>query len=393
MQLFHNFHNNQIYKFFHSDLWLFELSVWLHTFSRALIAIFIPILLLKIGYSIGEVIFYYFIFNLFDVPLNFFAQKLTVRLGAKRVIILGSFFSIGYFAILFNLIPNNWFLLTALAFCAAMYDTLYWISHLFIFYQYNRKKSVNTSRNTSMLYILRTLAGITAPIIGAMILIYLDKKILILISISILTISLWPLFKIKKIKDIPRVKKLSIKKFFSDKEILKKYLSRGLCSFSTSADSIIWPIFVFLIFDSIKSVAYLSLIASLTTIILTFLTSKLTDANKKITIMASGIALSVVWILRIFIEGQMFYYVSAFLIGLFSVLIHIPIDISIAKLSRKKDALSVSTYRNLFDMTSNLIFYGALSLLVNIFDVSFMIASTSTLAIVALISTINSKFL
>ena len=104
------------------------------------------------NYSIGEVVLYYFLYNLFDMPLNFLAQSLTAKFGAKFAIILGSIFSIGYFIVLFNLTPNNWLLLLALAILAAFYDTLYWVAHLFIFYKYSQKKT-ETPQRTLVLYI------------------------------------------------------------------------------------------------------------------------------------------------------------------------------------------------------------------------------------------------
>ena len=61
----------------------FNIYVFLSTFSRNLIEVFIPIILYKFGYSLKEVILYYLLVNIFLIFLSYpcilFAKKFSNR--------------------------------------------------------------------------------------------------------------------------------------------------------------------------------------------------------------------------------------------------------------------------------------------------------------------------
>ena len=89
-----------------------------------------------------------------------------------------------------------------------------------------------------------------------------------------------------------------------------------------------------------------------------------------------------VWIIRIVFENQIFFYVSIFLVGLFSVLVSIPLNSNIFEKGEKRDTLSASMYRNSTNMFANFILFGILAIAVNIFNISFMVAAVCMLFIV-----------
>ncbi|MDP2696027.1 MAG: MFS transporter [bacterium] len=387
MQLFHLYHHHharQNYPLKHiSDFWLFEISVWLHVIGRSLIAVFIPILLLTSGYPIGSVIIYYLIFNIFDTPLNFLADKLTRKLGARLVVTLGTLSAVAFFIALSFADPANSYFLVALAALAALYDSLYWVSHMYIFIESTRE-SDDSGKYTGIFYSIRYLGSLMGPAVGALILILFSQQALIVASVAILLVSIIPLTRIKKLHDKPQEKLVPLKQFLNTPNEKKNYFTMWLYGIHKANEGILWPLFIFLLFGTINSVVWVPIIISVSSIIFSMMAGHIRRQNReRMIILGSGVV-AMIWILRLVLETPMFYYVSIFIVGLFSLLVDVPLDSNIAQRAKSMDSLSASTYRNLFSMSSRIILFGLLALLVNVFNVSFMFASLSLFIVLAL---------
>ena len=392
MHLLKIFKKNKFIKQEDLDLWLFEVSVWLHEFSRALVAVFIPIFLYQTGYSVGEIMLYYFLYNVLDVPFNLASRWMVRRIGARKVIIMGSFFLVAFFVSLLSLTANNWPFLLIVALFAALYDTFYWVAHVYLFLKCS-KNDDNVSSDNSLLINIRKLAGIFAPLLGVTILIFFSEKVLIAVSVIILMFSLIPLFKIKKISDKPKRKQKSFKKFFNNWDTAKDYIATCFYSIHCSAEDIIWPLFIFIIFESMESVAIIPTIVSVTTLVFTYLAGKIVKKNREAMIALASVMIALVWLTRLLFENGTFYYASIFLVGMFTIFISIPLDSCIYEKGERKDTLTASMWRNIAYMLPKMIFYGLLALSINVFNVSFVIAATSLLVIILVIYLLERFFL
>ncbi|HBU27714.1 TPA: hypothetical protein DEB00_01190 [Candidatus Uhrbacteria bacterium] len=380
MNLYHHYHAIRQHRIINSDFHLFELSVWIHVFGRALISVFIPIFLLQLGYSTGNIMTYYFLYCLFDLPLNFVARWSTRRLGARLTIAVSTAATILFLFILLGMSTNHWPLLIALALSAAVYDALYWVAHIFLFMESSKKRG-RMSRDTSSLSIIRQFGGLLAPAFGAVVLIFLHQQMLIILSVAILAASVVPLFMAKNLPDKPSTPQRSLKQFFSRKADLREYVIMSLYGVDGAVEDIIWPIFIFSLFASIQSVAIIPLTASVTTIIFTYFAGRISEHYRLKAMTIGGLMIAFIWISRLLIEVPLYYYGSVFLTGLFAVLILIPMDSTIYERAEKTDALSASMYRNFFNMVSQTLLFGVLALLTNVFQISFLLAATSALLI------------
>ncbi len=377
MKLYHHYHHRKLHSSTHADFWNFELSVWLHMVGYSIINIFIPILMLVAGYSIAAVIGYVAVYSLLDVPLNYLARALTLRFGARMVVIAGTLSAIIFFILFPYLYTKSFFLLVALAFLAAVYDAFYWVAHLYLFIESSGKKE-NISRNNGLMNSVRSFGGMLGPAIGAGILLFTNQFALIIISIIFLTASIIPLLFLRHTKDKPRPAPLSHRKFFKELPERKSFLSWFLYSVHAGVDAWIWPIFIFTLFGTLRSIALVAIIISVSKIILSYASGLATSKNREKLIVVGTFCILVVWILRLMYVNNTFYYLSILLVGLFTVFIEVPLDSNIFERARLKDqSLAASTYRNAIIMFPQGLLFAVLAILVGVFKVSFLSAIVS----------------
>jgi len=383
MQIFHLYHQRQLYKLAHSKFWQLEFAIWLHIFARTLISIFIPILLLQIGYSIGQIMLYYFLLTITDVPLNFLARWLITKIGARMVMMLSTLAAILFFTGLYLLESTNWPLLLTIIFLGALYDAFYFVSHIYLFIKSETEIPVSR-KSTSWLYIVKMFAALVGPIIGGVILIFSSRHVLILASVFFFAISILPLLHLKNLPDKPTRIQPSFKKFFQQKTDRRNFLSHAFFSIHRNVEIILWPLFIYLIFTTIESVAYVPVIISLTTIVFSYWVGQTQKYRKETLIVIGSLLIGFVWLIRLTSATSYVYYLSIFLISFFALLVTIPLDSDIFERGLKASALNTATYRNAASMGTQAILFGTLYLAVDVFQVGFVITILCLLVLLSI---------
>jgi len=393
MQLFHFYHHHyRIRDLIPSDFWLFEFSVWLHVLARSLITIFIPILFLQTGFSLQTVILYYVVYHLLDIPLNIVAGWIIEHIGARKVMFLSNIFLIFFFISLNTITLDQYWLLMYMALLAALYDTFYWVSHLFLFMKSDTDVN-NTKNETGLLYSLKKIATMLGPLLGAGMLIFISQTALIAFAALLLILSALPLIYVDEFHDKPDIEKSrrwKLRHFFQYNIDTNNLLSTGLYAVHKKAELIIWPLFLYSIFGTIESIVLVPIIIAITTIIFSFFTKRVNATTREILMITGAALVSIVWILRLFIEITAFYYISIGLISIFALLITIPLDSNLFIRARQTDPLSASVFRNMFSMgTALLILFIPILFLVNTFHVAFILAALCMLLLI----TVNFYFI
>ena len=108
----------------------FGIYVFLSTFSRNLIEVFIPIILYKFGFNLKEVLVYYFIANVVSLIISYPCVSFSKKYNNKILSIIGI---IAFFVlqILLNFMKKNIWYLVLIATLYAVYRRGYWISRRF----------------------------------------------------------------------------------------------------------------------------------------------------------------------------------------------------------------------------------------------------------------------
>jgi MFS family permease len=365
-----------------SDFWLFEMSIWLHVLARSLVGVFIPVFLYDAGFSVKEIIAYYTLFHAIDIPLNIIAPVLIRRYGARIVLAMSTVAIIGFFAILSLVQTGDWNVLVVLAIVAAIYDVLYWNSHLFLFIQSNQDDKM-TDRNTGVLFSVKRLAMLIGPMIGAGFLVYGEGNLLLLVSIVLFLVSLIPLVKVDDFPDKPTGPVWGVREFFGHREERKNYISIMLYGVHRAVEFIIWPLFIYITLESVESVALVPMVIAATTILFTlFLSNKVANFRGVLVAFGAG-ALAVVWMIRFFVQTDIVIYASMFIAAFFMLLVSIPLNAAIFDRAMSTDPLSATMYRNMFGMIGRFLMFLLLFVLVQVFEVSFMVAAFTLILLAA----------
>ena len=267
------------YHFFHflKDRELDEIyaSMAIRSLALSMIAIFIPIYFLKLGYSLTSVLIFYAIFSGVHALVVIPASKLSSKFGFKHSILYSVPLLIIFFILLFTLESYKW-PLTLLAVIAGISNSLFWLGYHVNFSKSSKKKS--RSSEISLSKIFSNIASMIGPIIGGLILAFISFKLLFTIVSLFLFISTIPLFFSK---DIHEPINFSVKQIFINQK-LKDYITHIGFGIEKSVAQIIWPIFIFFsILNSFVSLGFITTFSMLSSLIFIFAIGKFSDKNQR----------------------------------------------------------------------------------------------------------------
>ena len=292
-----------------SDLKKYNIFIFITSFAKLLVEIFIPLILYNMSFTIKEIILFLILkysFCLFFIPVGYFIGK---KYSVSTLMILSSIiFSITY--IYLSQINRNLTSLIILSILYSSYLMFYWLGrHAYGLSIIEDKK---TTDNVSLYNIFTILGGLFSPFIGSYIIEKTSTLTLSTIVLVLMIISIIPLTKIKKIKLNPNTQIKHIIKSFPKTNYIFNTLDQ--------LRYILYTVLPLWIYINIKSkysyIGILNIITGLGSIIYIYLLSKKMDKNKKDYLSLSLLIMGTIYFLKITITSNLAYLIITLFEGI-----------------------------------------------------------------------------
>lgn len=302
------------------------ISVGIKALAQAIITIFIPIYLYKLGLSISSIALYYLIFYFSVTFCMYFAMKLNHKLGLKKVLALGTLILIAYYYLLDSL-SNGGVHYSVVAIVLGISMAIYYASFHIYFTKFADKK--HEASEVSIIRALFRLSAIIGPLVGALLITGGSYRLSFIIVSTLLIISIFPLFMTKDEK----IKKQNITFSRVLKADTKK---KGLAYIASGAIGVsawvLWPLFIYLNVEKVISLGLIISIGSLITIFFLFAIGKTADKNKEKVLKTGVYSHAITWPARLFFLSP----IGIFIMNSLSTITLMMIDIPFLKLIYEK---------------------------------------------------------
>lgn len=292
-----------------SDLKKYNIFIFITSFAKLLVEIFIPLILYNMSFTIKEIILFLILkysFCLLFIPVGYFIGK---KYSVSTLMILSSIiFSITY--IYLSQINRNLTSLIILSILYSSYLMFYWLGrHAYGLSIIEDKK---TTDNVSLYNIFTILGGLFSPFIGSYIIEKTSTLTLSTIVLVLMIISIIPLTKIKKIKLNSNTQIKHIIKSFPKTNYIFNTLDQ--------LRYILYTVLPLWIYINIKSkysyIGILNIITGLGSIIYIYLLSKKMDKNKKDYLSLSLLIMGIIYFLKITITSNLAYLIITLFEGI-----------------------------------------------------------------------------
>lgn len=253
------------------------LTVSVKFFAISMIAIFEPIYFYTLGFSLQQILLFYFL-----VYVGYF---FVAPLGGKFAVRLGFEHSIAYafgviFAILLSyyLIPSYPIMFWGVIPLIVLYKSLFWVSYHANFSHYGDKKSFG--KEVGFISSVLSLTTIVGPLVGGYVLGWFGYPVLFVIVSLLLLVALLPMFSTREQFVKGSFSYWASMKYFFSKTQRRVVLSMlGLSTEIT--DGVVWPIFMFVIVESFANLGIVSAIGSVAATAIVLFMGRIADIRRK----------------------------------------------------------------------------------------------------------------
>ena len=346
--------NHRLLHFLHHrELNQLYLSIAIRSFALSAIGIFIPIYLIKIGYSLSETFLFFGIAATVQASICFPAAKIASRKGFKHLILYSIPFLIISLLLLSSLENYNW-PLGIIAIFLGVSGGLFWTGYHVDFGKFSNKK--NRGKQEGLARFLSVAFGSAGPIIGGLSLTFYSFKVLFLGVSSLLIISALPLFFSKELHSPFN---------FSFRGVLRKQRIRDSLGFAgfgieNSIGKIVWPMFIFfaILGERYLSLGYLSTTILIFSSISILIIGRFADKWRGFALRIGSVFNSIVWSFKALAMTPLQVFVIDSFYGLSQTSMNLPFNaITYDKASRGSRVRAVVYRQVIINLSSALMFF------------------------------------
>lgn len=336
----------------------YNIFITLSSFAKAMIEIFIPIIMYNSGYGIKKILLFFLIkfgFIQLFLPLAAFIGK---KINFKNLIILSNFLFIGM-NIYFNYIKFKFLELVIFSLLYAAYLIFYWIGrHIYGMSIIEEKK---TTEFVSSYTIFALIGALPATYAGAVI---MKEYGLTTLSIILLIISTLAVIPLSFVKESATKEKISFKKIIKGFPI-KNYIFIFLEQIKHIAIGL-FPLYVYLeISNTFEYIGISNAVISIASIIYIYFLAKKMDKNKKDYIPIMCVLLAVTWLFKLNVYSTSFILLIMFFEGIFTFGLETSILRNIYSFGKEYRVLSYNLFVEAIRNTARIIILAILFFFIN----------------------------
>lgn len=269
----------------------------LRSFVTGMIGIFVPIYMYTLGFSLADIFLLHIYMFSTELIFEYVAAKTISLFGPKHAIALSMPFLVTHFWMLSTIKTYNW-PLWLIAVMAGISLALYWEGYN---YDFSRSKSkVGVTKDISRLYIMLAILGAIAPFVGGSIAFYFGFEMLYMVVLVLLLLVFLPLiwFREKHIQRSFKLSKINLQ------PIGRELIAYGGSGIEASVAITMWPLFVFAIVGTTQKVGFVTSIALILSIAVTYVVGKkVTNTNRHAFVRVGGMMESLIYIPILFVDS------------------------------------------------------------------------------------------
>lgn len=344
----------------------------INSFGLGLVSVFIPIYLLKLGYSFSLVMIWMVVLHSSLLIFCFVTVWCSNRIGLVHCLQIRFALLISYLLLLFNLPATYPWYLFLIPVIMGAEAAFFWMPLNILFVRNTEHEAMGGA--ISKFFSYPQIFSMWSPLIGAFIISLFSFQILFGIAALIVFIGFFRLIPLTSEKTDFKFSWQSTKEVWSRNK--HYFVPEVIDNFMEDAE-VVLGIFIYLKLLSVTQIGIIGTLASIAVIMFTLTLGKLTDKwNKHKLLRIGAVLVSVTWAFNAyvgqFIPNQWLFYVATILLTLALKTFLVPYQSMLFNTARKDDAQFI-ILREIPTVLGRLILYSLAALLFNYLPILFFI--------------------